>query len=61
LIEIGGIFGLNYTFKEHFGLSVRVNYSLSPIGRSVVLRDGGRKFGKYMWNNALLFRFYYQF
>jgi hypothetical protein len=61
LIEVGGVVGLNYTFKGHFGLSFRLNYSLSPIGKSVVGRDGGRNFEKYMWNNALLFRFYYQF
>jgi hypothetical protein len=61
LIEIGGIAGLNYSFKGHFGLSFRINYSLSPIGRSVVLRDGVRKLEKPLKNNTLLFRFYYQF
>jgi hypothetical protein len=60
LFELGGIAGINYCFKEHFGLSFRMNYSLSPIGRSVELKQG-RKLEKYMWNNALLFRFYYQF
>jgi hypothetical protein len=60
LIELGGIAGLKYTIKGHFGLSFRMNYSLSPIGRSAVDRSG-IQFGKHIWNNALLFRFYYQF
>jgi hypothetical protein len=60
LFEIGGIAGLSYIFKEHFGLSFRMGYSLSPIGRSAIGRDGD-KLEKYMMNNTMLFRFYYQF
>jgi hypothetical protein len=60
LFEIGGIVGLNYTLKNHFGLSFRMGYSMSPIGRDAVGRDG-RKLERYMWNNAMLFRLYYQF
>ena len=58
--ELGGIAGIDYLIKEHFGISFRMNYSLSPIGDGAVLRQG-RKLGKYLWNNAMLFRFYYQF
>lgn len=60
LFEAGGIAGLEYLVKEHFGISFRMNYSLSPIGENAVSRNG-RKLGKYMFNNAMLFRFYYQF
>ena len=58
--ELGGVAGIDYLIKEHFGLSFRMNYSLSPIGRSVNLRSGS-KLERYMWSNAMLFRFYYQF
>jgi hypothetical protein len=57
--ELGGIVGFSYVFKEHFGLSFRIGYSLSPIGLSVISRDGKRE-GP-MRNNTILFRFYYQF
>ncbi|MDR0603014.1 MAG: PorT family protein [Bacteroidales bacterium] len=60
LFELGGIAGLNYVFKDHFGLSFRMGYSLSPIGRSAISRKGN-KLERYMWNNSILFRFYYQF
>ena len=60
LFEAGGIAGIDYLFKEHFGVSFRMNYSLSPIGKGVIARKGD-KLQQYMWNNALLFRFYYQF
>ncbi|MDR2411030.1 MAG: PorT family protein [Bacteroidales bacterium] len=60
LFEIGGIAGLNYVLKNHWGLSFRMGYSLSPIGRDAVGRDG-RKLERYMWNNTMLFRLYYQF
>jgi len=58
--ELGGIGGLSYMFKEHYALFFRFNYSLSPIGRSVIQRDG-KKLEKYMRNNAMLFGFSYQF
>lgn len=60
LFEAGGIAGLDYLFKDHFGVSFRMNYSLSPIGRGAISRNG-KKMQKYMFNNAMLFRFYYQF
>jgi hypothetical protein len=58
--ELGGIAGLEYLFKGHYGISFRMNYSLSPIGKNAISR-GGSKMQKYMFNNAMLFRFYYQF
>ena len=60
LFELGGIAGLSYMFKEHYALFFRFNYSISPLGRSVILRDGD-KLEKYMFNNGLLFGFCYQF
>jgi hypothetical protein len=60
LFEVGGIVGLNYVFAGHFGLSFRMGYSLSPVGRSVIERDG-RKLEHSMRNNTMLFRFYYRF
>lgn len=60
LFEAGGIAGLEYLIKEHYGISFRMNYSISPIGENAISRNG-RKLGKYMFNNAMLFRFYYQF
>jgi len=60
LFEAGGIAGLSYMFKEHYALFFRFNYSLSPLGRNVVARDAG-KLEKYIWNNAMLFGFCYQF
>ena len=60
LFEVGGIAGLNYMFKEHYSLFFRFNYSVSPLGTNVVLRDY-KKFEKYTWNNAMLFGFCYQF
>lgn len=60
LFEAGGIAGLEYLVKEHYGISFRMNYSLSPIGENAISRNG-RKLGKYIFNNAMLFRFYYQF
>jgi hypothetical protein len=58
--ELGGIVGINYRIKEHLGISLRMNYSLTPIGKGALLKQG-RKLGDYLWNNAMLFRFYYQF
>ncbi len=60
LFEVGGIAGINYLFKEHYGVSFRMNYSLSPIGKSAIQRSG-RTLERYMWTNAMLFSFYYQF
>ncbi|MDR0367552.1 MAG: PorT family protein [Bacteroidales bacterium] len=60
LFELGGIAGVDYLIKEHFGVSFRLNYSLSPIGEGAIQRNG-RKLSRYLWNNAMLFRFYYQF
>jgi len=58
--ELGGIAGVSYMFKEHYALFFRFNYSFSPIGRGNIIRDG-RKYQGYMWNNAMLFGFSYQF
>jgi hypothetical protein len=59
--EMGGIAGLSYMFKEHYALFFRFNYSLfPPLGRNAVERDG-QKFEKYIFNNAILFGFCYQF
>jgi hypothetical protein len=60
-IETGVIAGVSYTFKEHYALFFRFNYSLFPtLGTNVILRDGRRLDG-HMFNNALLFGFSYQF
>jgi hypothetical protein len=60
LFELGGIAGAGYLFKEHYNLFFRFNYSISPVGRSVILREGNKLEG-WMYNNALLFGFGYQF
>ena len=57
--ELGVIGGLSYSIKEHFTLFFRMNYSISPIGRSVV--NSGVKLEHYMYNNAMLFGLSYQF
>ena len=58
--ELGGIAGVSYTFKEHYAIFFRFNYSISPLGRSVISRNSN-KLERYMWNNAMLFGFCYQF
>lgn len=60
LFELGGIAGISYCIREHYGFGVRFNYSLSPIGRNAVAR-GYRKLSLNMWNNAFVAFFYYQF
>jgi hypothetical protein len=58
--ELGGIGGVSYMFKEHYALFLRFNYSITPLGKSVISRNTN-KLERYMWNNALLFGFCYQF
>ena len=58
--EFGGIGGVNYMFKDHYALFFRFNYSISPLGRSVITRSR-RKIERGMFNNAMLFGFSYQF
>ncbi|MBO4581974.1 MAG: PorT family protein [Bacteroidales bacterium] len=60
LFELGGVADLNYYFENYFGIGIKFNYSLSPIGRNYVLRSSGI-YKTYMWNNALIFYLYYQF
>lgn len=60
LFEVGGIAGITYCIQKHYGIGVRFNYSLSPIGRNAVAR-GYRKLSLNMWNNAFVAFFYYQF
>ena len=60
LFELGAIGGVSYRFKEHFGLFFRINYSITPIGKGVIL-DGASKLPQNMRNNAMLFGFSYQF
>ena len=59
LFELGAIGGVSYCFKEHFALFFRMNFSISPIGKSTILR--GVKLERYMCNNAMLFGVSYQF
>ena len=60
IFELGGVADLNYYFEKYFGLGIKFNYSLSPIGRNYVLRNSGT-YKTYMWNNAIIFYLYYQF
>ena len=60
-IETGAIAGVNYTFSEHYALFFRFNYSLfPPLGTNVVQRVGN-DYRRYIFNNAMLFGFGYQF
>lgn len=52
--ELGLLLGLNYHLKEHYGLSFRYGYSITPLGPSLYRRIGLR-------NNFLQFHFSYTF
>lgn len=52
--ELGLLFGLNYHLKEHYGLSFRYGYSITPLGPSLYRRIGLR-------NNFLQFHVSYMF
>lgn len=51
--------GLAYRFNEHWGVSFRCIYSVSPIGKTNKWKNNKAVEG-YMRNNCLLFRIYYQ-
>ncbi|MGI6292599.1 MAG: porin family protein [Bacteroidales bacterium] len=56
--ELGALAGLTYLIKEHYGLSFRYGYSLTPIGIS---HDTRPRLIKGLRNNFLQFHFSYQF